>query len=1005
MVVWRWLFKVSSSPNVFSDASPSVYIGNGSTIVDGDTKPGVWFQWEFFEKVKATRFRISTTGALLTNYGYDGCPSHITIAGSNDGTTWYSTNNEEVMTVSDYDGGTTTIAGVSNRKISKFAERNLDPSKIASYNFYRLIIRGRLDDTNPANTADDGAPRRMFIGEFELIGSVVLDSNDASLNHISDVDTTTTPPTNGQALIWDNANLKWKPGDVANTTTLNDLTDVNTTGAANGQALIYDSGNWVPGTGGAFNTLANKAYYNSGNVGIGTDDPKAKLEVSGDLNIKATSDTWNTSVGKGLYMRFYDGVNKGYIQSIDRSSSDTHYPLIYHASQHDFNDKTTVHMNIQTNGYVGIGTTNAGAKLHVKDTGSAGAILIENESLALLQLKQSTLNKVYNIELGRTDGELSFRSTTGEKMRIKENGYVGIGTTNPSQKLEVIGKIHAESARIGALGENQNYASFSHKDNTGNNDYALIQTNDGSTKVNAKTGQTIDLCIENISKMTVDLNGKVGIGTDAPTKNLEVAGDIKFTGDLYDAAGLFSGSRWTESNGNIFRSSGNVGIGTSSTDPDANLQLNRTGGAVFNLQDGNKFWHINGPRNHTGGANDRLAIFYNNGTYTGELFTISSTGSVGVGNNNPSEKLDVSGNIKASGSIEGNSVKVSALNTTSNHNKVLMINSSGEIDICNNVSSSSSSSGSGNADGAWTGGTNNKIYYNAGNVGIGTSDPGEKLQVNGKILAGSIKLTSLVADTNTGNAILPTWEGSGNDVILLPSGNVGIGTTTPAAKLDVNGGIQISGHILPSSNANYDIGSAEYKIRHLFLSDNSLWLGDKHKIDVKGDKIKFKKRKVSAVPSAISAHGGHFNGAKTFLHLASDANISDVTLQQWLKYARSLNDGGSPWNAEIDDLYNNNAEDFDEDNDANYVLPAATDSALGGVKQGSGVTIAADGTISAASQIWAEDTGNISRASGYVGIGTTTPTAQLFINGAWNNLLSIKGNGASEKRNEIFQWN
>ena len=104
-------------------------------------------------------------------------------------------------------------------------------------------------------------------------------------------------------------------------------------------------------------------------------------------------------------------------------------------------------------------------------------------------------------------------------------------------------------------------------------------------------------------------------------------------------------------------------------------------------------------------------------------------------------------------------------------------------------------------------------------------------------------------------------------------------------------------------------------------------------------------------------------------------------------------------------MYNNNAEDFDEDNDANYVLPAATDSALGGVKQGSGVTIAADGTISAASQIWAEDTGNISRASGYVGIGTTTPTAQLFINGAWNNLLSndfYKGNGASEKEMRFF---
>ena len=39
------------------------------------------------------------------------------------------------MSISDYDGGTTTISGLSNRKISKFAERNLDPSKIASYNF------------------------------------------------------------------------------------------------------------------------------------------------------------------------------------------------------------------------------------------------------------------------------------------------------------------------------------------------------------------------------------------------------------------------------------------------------------------------------------------------------------------------------------------------------------------------------------------------------------------------------------------------------------------------------------------------------------------------------------------------------------------------------------------------------------------------------------------------------------------------------------------------------
>jgi hypothetical protein len=35
-------------------------------------------------------------------------------------------------------------------------------------------------------------------------------------------------------------------------------------------------------------------------------------------------------------------------------------------------------------------------------------------------------------------------------------------------------------------------------------------------------------------------------------------------------------------------------------------------------------------------------------------------------------------------------------------------------------------------------------------------------------------------------------------------------------------------HIIPDTNAAYDIGSADYKIRHLFLSDNSLSFGDKH---------------------------------------------------------------------------------------------------------------------------------------------------------------------------------
>ena len=35
--------------------------------------------------------------------------------------------------------------------------------------------------------------------------------------------------------------------------------------------------------------------------------------------------------------------------------------------------------------------------------------------------------------------------------------------------------------------------------------------------------------------------------------------------------------------------------------------------------------------------------------------------------------------------------------------------------------------------------------------------------------------------------------------------------------------VEMTGHMIPDSNAAYDLGNAEYKIRHLFLSDNTVY--------------------------------------------------------------------------------------------------------------------------------------------------------------------------------------
>lgn len=67
----------------------------------------------------------------------------------------------------------------------------------------------------------------------------------------------------------------------------------------------------------------------------------------------------------------------------------------------------------------------------------------------------------------------------------------------------------------------------------------------------------------------------------------------------------------------------------------------------------------------------------------------------------------------------------------------------------------------------------------------------------------------------------------------LSANNQNIGSVNNLTANDVtantftsNGQFSMGGHILPTSNADYDIGSADYKVRHLFLSDNSLHIGD-----------------------------------------------------------------------------------------------------------------------------------------------------------------------------------
>ena len=116
------------------------------------------------------------------------------------------------------------------------------------------------------------------------------------------------------------------------------------------------------------------------------------------------------------------------------------------------------------------------------------------------------------------------------------------------------------------------------------------------------------------------------------------------------------------------------------------------------------------------------------------------------------------------------------------------------------------------------------------------------------------------------------------------------------SKLDINGQTTIRGHILPSVNSAFDLGSAEYKIRHLYLSNNSLWIGDQHKIDIGSDnKIKFKRRK-DGMPKTLKTLINKDNETealdwikanKRTTAIIDSSSTNNVKLEEWLAYAQA----------------------------------------------------------------------------------------------------------------------
>lgn len=118
----------------------------------------------------------------------------------------------------------------------------------------------------------------------------------------------TTPPTNGQALIFDSSTGKWKPGTIAGGGgALNDLSDVDTvtTPPATGNVLGFNGTQWVPTvpTGGSASPSAYAAVIKNANQTIGG----AITTITYQTVLTDTNGIWNAATNSFIIPSSLDG--------------------------------------------------------------------------------------------------------------------------------------------------------------------------------------------------------------------------------------------------------------------------------------------------------------------------------------------------------------------------------------------------------------------------------------------------------------------------------------------------------------------------------------------------------------------------------------------------------------------------------------------------------------------------------------------------------------------------
>jgi len=502
--------------------------------------------------------------------------------------------------------------------------------------------------------------------------------------------------------------------------------------ASYGWTVDLYEGEWESGT------SAGDLVYNGGNVGIGTSAPSAKLDIF--------------------------GANPVIEQSYSTSRPD--------ADEYIAGGLESYFLTRDSN-------NNLGAYIHLKDVST-------NSSFP-------TAIRGGEISFGTIDGGTGFSGNPAiERMRITAYGNVELpklagrsyslpSLTSVNPNLVTGTNFNSIPVQVGdeITFYNNQVRTVTAVTNTQLTVDQNWTTSFAATSATGKAG--IGFNTKDTERMRITADGNVGIGTNKPQEKLDLYGNLKLG------------------------TSGNDGVIRAWTSRGADEGGNTTSGRNLILKAGIGTGAPSGANGQIEFHTEHGTLNYGNGTPHGSgsaKMVIKSTGEVGIGTSAPDAKLEIdNGGVGEYLRVGGDdSDNARALKFTSSNS------STGSIGALHTIKANSTA-----GEIAFDNGNGNIMYLkNDGNVGIGTSAPSDKLSLNDTESNTSITLQSnnqsrwwITADGTTTTPytnVLKIGGIGGSEpnegvININGSGNVGIGTSSPAQPL----------HVLKADGAAYGI--------------------------------------------------------------------------------------------------------------------------------------------------------------------------------------------------------